>query len=67
MNERDIAEIKKLLSQIAKDSKTLISLDKLTEILGDYYSKEELENLAQTWTFTLEDDTQVTKKIVCLT
>ena len=67
MNERDIIEIKKLLNLILKGSQDLITLDKVTELLGDYYSKEELESLAETWTFTLDDNTQVTKRVVCLT
>lgn len=67
MNERDIIEIKKLLNLILKGSQDLITLDKVTELLGDYYSKEELESLAETWTFTLDDNTQVTKKVLCLT
>lgn len=67
MNERDIIEIKKLLNLILKGSQDLITLDKVNELLGDYYSKEELEGLAETWTFTLDDNTQVTKRVVCLT
>lgn len=67
MSERDIIEIKKLLNLILKGSQDLITLDKVTELLGDYYSKEELESLAETWTFTLDDNTQVTKRVVCLT
>jgi hypothetical protein len=37
-----------------------------TKILSAYYTASELEALSETWTFTLDDDTTVTKKVVVL-
>lgn len=32
----------------------------------DYYTKQDLENMSETWTFELSDNTTVTKKIIIL-
>lgn len=50
-----------------------ITGDKLQEILlemvdelGQAYTLEDLEAMAETWTFTLTDNTNVTKKVIVL-
>ena len=33
---------------------------------NDYYTKQDLANMSETWTFTLDDESQVTKKVIIL-
>lgn len=33
---------------------------------NDYYTKEDLANMAENWTFELSDNTTVTKKVIIL-
>lgn len=62
MTEQDIIEIKKLLNKILKNNAGYVTIDEVNEVL-----QEDFSAMAETWTFTLDDDTQVTKKVLCLT
>ena len=62
MTEQDIIKIKKLLNKILKNNAGYVTIDEVNEIL-----QEDFSAMAETWTFTLDDNTQVTKQVLCLT
>ena len=33
---------------------------------NDYYTKHDLQQMAETWTFTMDDNTEVTKQVIIL-
>lgn len=70
----DYSELKaQIRATIYDNVSQAITGDKLQEILlemvdelGQTYTKNELEAMAETWTFTLFDGTRVTKKVIIL-
>lgn len=48
------------------DSTNLVESGGVYSALADRYTKAELAAMAETWTFTLDDDSTVTKKIIVL-
>jgi hypothetical protein len=47
-------------------STNLVESGGVYSALADRYTKAELAAMAETWTFTLDDDSTVTKKIIVL-
>lgn len=47
-------------------SDNLVKSGGVYSALADRYTKAELAAMAETWTFTLDDDSTVTKKIIVL-
>lgn len=48
------------------NSTNLVNSGGVYAALADRYTKAELAAMAETWTFTLDDDSTVTKKIIVL-
>lgn len=70
----DYSELKAAIrTAIYDNTSQAITGDRLQEILlemvdqlGEAYTREDLEAMSETWTFTLADGSTVTKKIIVL-
>lgn len=55
------------INEILKEEKIKRFLLKLNKIYKNLVSKSELDNMSEEWVFTLDDNTTVTKNVICST